>query len=108
MVGATTTGRLSGCGRNRGLIVLVAIAAVHDAGGMSSDSRRVALVAYRGVDLLDVVGPAEVMAGADRVVGDPVYAFTIATPDGRSARSHAGLRLEADCALGEVTHRWTP
>jgi len=73
--------------------------------GMSSKSRRVALVAYDGADLLDVVGPAEVLAGAGRVVGEPVYALTIATPDGRSARSSAGLRLEADCALSEIDTR---
>jgi transcriptional regulator GlxA family with amidase domain len=75
---------------------------------MSSDARRVALVAYPGVQALDVVGPAEVLASADRVVGGRGYALTIATPDGRSARSDAGLRLEADCALGEIDHRSTP
>ena len=69
---------------------------------MSSDARRVVLVAYPGVQALDVVGPADVLAGADRVVGGRAYALTIATPDGRSARSDAGLRLEADCALGEI------
>lgn len=69
---------------------------------MSSDGRRVVLVAYPGVQALDIVGSAEVLAGADRVVGGRAYALTIATPDGRSARSDAGLRLEADCALGEI------
>jgi transcriptional regulator GlxA family with amidase domain len=71
-------------------------------GAMSSDARRIALVAYPDVQTLDVVGPAEVLAGADRVIGGGAYALTIATPDGRSARSDAGLRLEADCALGEI------
>jgi len=54
------------------------------------------------VQALDVVGPAEVLAGADRAIGGRAYALTVATPDGRSARSDAGLRLEADCALGEI------
>jgi putative intracellular protease/amidase len=69
---------------------------------MSSDERRVALIAHPGVQPLDVVGPAEVLASADRMVGGRGYPLTIATPDGRSARSDPGLRLEADCALGEL------
>jgi putative intracellular protease/amidase len=62
---------------------------------MSSEARRVALVAYPGVQPLDFVGPAEVLASADRVVGGRGYALTIAAPAGRSARSDAGVRLEA-------------
>jgi putative intracellular protease/amidase len=69
---------------------------------MSSDARRVALVAYPGVQPLDVVGPAEVLASADRAVGGRGDTLTIAAPDGRSARSDAGLRLEADRAVGEL------
>jgi transcriptional regulator GlxA family with amidase domain len=70
--------------------------------GMSSDHRRVVLVAYPGLQALDIVGPAEVFAGADRAAESRAYALTIATPDGRGARSDAGLRLEADCALGDI------
>jgi transcriptional regulator GlxA family with amidase domain len=69
---------------------------------MSSEARRVALVAYPAVQPLYVVGPAEVLASADRVVGGRGYALTIAAPDGRSARSDAGVRLEAHRALGEI------
>jgi len=65
-------------------------------------SRRIALVAYPGLQPLDIVGPAEVFAGANRAVGSQAYALIIATPDGGSARSDTGLRLEADCALGEI------
>jgi transcriptional regulator GlxA family with amidase domain len=69
---------------------------------VSSGLRRVALVAYPGLQPLDLVGPAEVFAGADRAVGGRAYALIIGTPDGGSARSDAGLRLEADCALQEI------
>jgi transcriptional regulator GlxA family with amidase domain len=69
---------------------------------MSPVPRRVALVAYPGLQPLDIVGPAEVFAGADRAVGGRAYALIIATPGGGSACSGAGLRLEADCALHEI------
>jgi transcriptional regulator GlxA family with amidase domain len=71
-------------------------------GAMSSGARRVALVAYPGLQPLDLVGPAEVFAGADRAVGGRAYTLIVATPDGGSARSDTGLRLEADCALQEI------
>jgi transcriptional regulator GlxA family with amidase domain len=83
------------------MLVLVATPVAGHAGAMPN-SRRIALVAYPGVQALDVVGPAEVFAGADRVIGGGAYALTVATPDGRCARSDAGLRLEADCALDEI------
>jgi transcriptional regulator GlxA family with amidase domain len=69
---------------------------------MSPGPRRVAFVAYPGLQPLDLVGPAEVFAGVDRAVGGRAYGLVIATVDGGSARSDAGLRLEADCALQEI------
>jgi transcriptional regulator GlxA family with amidase domain len=61
------------------------------------------VVAYPGVQLLDVVGPAEVFAGASRVVAPkPGYRPLVATPDGQPARGESGLRLHADARLSRV------
>jgi len=71
-----------------------------------SQPRHVVLVAYDGVQLLDVAGPADVFYTASRVVaaakGGPAYRLTIATPDGVAARASSGVGLAADAALGEI------
>jgi transcriptional regulator GlxA family with amidase domain len=65
--------------------------------------RRVVLVAYHGVQMLDVVGPAEVLAGATRILGDGLgYRLVVASPDGRPVSSGSGLRLGADASLPAI------
>ncbi len=73
---------------------------------MSSPGRRVVLVAFDGMQALDVVGPAEVFDAATRLLGDvPGYSLTVATPDGGPARATSGLRLAADVTLPAVRSR---
>ncbi|MCX4582401.1 GlxA family transcriptional regulator [Streptomyces sp. NBC_01481] len=67
-------------------------------------SRRVVIVAFPGVELLDVTGPAEVfsvasgIAGADR----PGYQVEIAATRAGELPTSSGVRLVADVALEEV------
>ncbi len=64
------------------------------------------LVAFDGVQLLDVVGPSDILDAATRLLGDNGgYEMVVATPDGRPVRGSGGLRLDADMALGQVRRR---
>jgi len=70
---------------------------------MSTRRRQVVLFAFEQMQVLDVVGPAEVLAAATQVVGgDGGYELSIATLDGGPVRGSSGLRLEADVALTQV------
>ncbi|RKE22719.1 GlxA family transcriptional regulator [Streptomyces sp. TLI_171] len=67
-------------------------------------SHRVVIVAFPGIELLDVTGPAEVFSVATRVAGAerPGYAVQIATADGGPVVTSSGVRLLADLTLREV------
>jgi transcriptional regulator GlxA family with amidase domain len=68
--------------------------------------RQVVLVAFEGVQLLDVIGPSDILDAATRLLGgDGGYRMLIATPDGQPVRGSGGLRLDADIALGQVRRR---
>ncbi len=68
--------------------------------------RQVVLFAFDGVQLLDVIGPSDVLDAATRLLGgEGGYRIAVATPDGRPIRGSAGVRLEADMALGQVQRR---
>ncbi|MBL1083625.1 DJ-1/PfpI family protein [Streptomyces actinomycinicus] len=66
---------------------------------------RVVIVAFPGIELLDVTGPAEVFSVASRVAGAdrPAYLVQIATADGGPAVTSSGVRLMADLTLDDVT-----
>jgi transcriptional regulator GlxA family with amidase domain len=68
-------------------------------------SRRVALVVYPGVQLLDVAGPADVLAGVTRVLDEVAYDLVVASVDGNDARSASGLTVRVDRALNELDGR---
>jgi transcriptional regulator GlxA family with amidase domain len=57
--------------------------------------RRIVLVAFDGVQTLDVVGPAEVFWVADRVA-DSGYAIDVVAPGGGELTTTSGLRLRAE------------
>jgi transcriptional regulator GlxA family with amidase domain len=58
------------------------------------------------VQLLDVVGPSDILDAATRLLGgDGGYRMVVATPDGQPVRGSGGLRLDADIALGQVRRR---
>ena len=60
--------------------------------------RRVALLAFPGVQALDVVGPAEVFSMADRLSGG-AYTLELVTADGAPFATSSGLRLLPHSAL---------
>ncbi|MFF9869907.1 GlxA family transcriptional regulator [Streptomyces sp. NPDC013953] len=69
--------------------------------------RTVVIVAFPGVELLDVTGPAEVFSVASRVAGQerPGYRVHIATPAGGEVVTSSGVRLMSDLTLAEVDGR---
>ncbi|MFD9407718.1 GlxA family transcriptional regulator [Streptomyces sp. NPDC059989] len=69
--------------------------------------RRVVIVAFPGVELLDVTGPAEVFSVATRVVGQEGagYLVQIATAAGGELLTSSGLRMVSDLSLDEVDGR---
>lgn len=58
--------------------------------------RRIAFVGFDGMKLLDVSGPAEVFAEADRFGAD--YSLTYVSPSGESPLTSVGTRLHVDGA----------
>jgi transcriptional regulator GlxA family with amidase domain len=59
-------------------------------------TKRVVVIAFPGVQSLDVAGPVEVFADAGG------YAITLATPDGQAVCTSSGLLLAADCAVSKL------
>ena len=68
--------------------------------------RQVVLVGFDGMQLLNLVGPAEMLDAATQVLGDGRgYRVVIATADGKPVRGSAGMRLAADRSLGHIRPR---
>ncbi|WP_405935416.1 DJ-1/PfpI family protein [Streptomyces sp. NBC_00726] len=66
-------------------------------------AHRVVIAVFPGVDLLDVSGPAEVFALANRVSeGHDRYRVRLAGPGAGEVRTSAGVRLLTDLTFGEV------
>ncbi|GGR53505.1 AraC family transcriptional regulator [Streptomyces roseolus] len=59
-------------------------------------------MAFPGVELLNVTGPAEVFSVATRVAGGSGYTVRIATAQGEPVTTSSGIRLMADLSLDEV------
>ena len=69
-------------------------------------AREVVLVGFDGMQLLNLVGPAEMLDAATQVLGDGGgYDVRIATPDGAPVRGSTGMRIAADHALAHVRPR---
>jgi transcriptional regulator GlxA family with amidase domain len=65
-------------------------------------TRKVALVGYPGAQSLDIVGPLEVFAMANRF-GDPEgYEVILASPDGGTIVCNSGLHLAGSVALADL------
>ncbi len=62
------------------------------------------VVAFPGVQSLDVTGPVEVFAAANEHVGRREYAVTLATVDGLPCPTSSGLVFLPDAAVREVRH----
>ncbi|MDF4252773.1 GlxA family transcriptional regulator [Streptomyces sp. WMMB303] len=68
-----------------------------------STSHRVVIAVFPDVDLLDVTGPAEVFALANRESGGRAdYRVRLAGPDADPVTTSAGVRLLADLTFAEV------
>lgn len=92
--------------RIRGIYVLADSSPYRQDVRVPTSKRPVVLVAFDGVQLLDVVGPSDILDAATRLlVGNGGYEMVVATPDGRPVRGSGGLRLSADIALGNVRRR---
>jgi transcriptional regulator GlxA family with amidase domain len=73
---------------------------------VAPSQRQVLLVGFDGMQLLNLVGPAEMLDAATQILGGGRgYRVTIATPDGAPVRGSAGIRLAADKPLGHVRPR---
>ena len=62
-------------------------------------TRRVGLLLYDEVQLLDVSGPLDVFATANQLNGRPAYECLTLAPDGTTCVSESGLRMLPDCSL---------
>ncbi|HXS29398.1 MAG TPA: DJ-1/PfpI family protein, partial [Steroidobacteraceae bacterium] len=56
---------------------------------------RVVLVGFNGAQGLDVLGPAEVFAAANRSLGSSKYRVVLASVGGGRVRSTSGIELRA-------------
>jgi transcriptional regulator GlxA family with amidase domain len=73
---------------------------------MAASKRQVVLVGFDGMQLLNLVGPAEMLDAATQVLGGGRgYQVVIATPGGTPVRGSAGMRLAADKSLDHVRPR---
>lgn len=68
-------------------------------------SRRIVLVGFDGMQLLDLAGPLEVFTAADQIAGGGAYDVRVATPGGQRVRTSSGVELSAEVALAEVASR---
>src|SRR2546430_10916789 len=76
-----------------------------DAGTTPPPPRQVAILAYPGVQSLDVTGPLEVFDGASRLIaatgrGEPAYEVRLYAPAGAPLETSSGLTLVPDATLG--------
>ncbi|MFC4929202.1 GlxA family transcriptional regulator [Massilia sp. GCM10023247] len=53
----------------------------------------IAILAYAGVQILDVTGPAAVFAAANQAAGNPRYRLHVLSPEGGEVSSNCGLAL---------------
>ena len=60
---------------------------------MTAAPHNVVVVAFDGLQLLDLAGPVEVLRTATRLGASPPYRTTIATPDGQPVRSDSGVSV---------------
>jgi transcriptional regulator GlxA family with amidase domain len=73
---------------------------------IAPSKRQVVLVGFDGMQLLNLVGPAEMLDAATQVLGgERGYRTVIATPDGTPVRGSGGMRLAADKSLNHVRPR---
>lgn len=65
-------------------------------------ARQVVMVIYPGLQSLDLAGPTEVLATANRLLTRPEYQLTVAAMAAGLVRTSSGLVITADTALGDI------
>jgi len=65
-------------------------------------ARRIVVLAYDGIQSLDLTGPVEVFDGARRHGVEPPYATEVVSPDGSPVRTSSGIQLVPERALAAV------
>jgi transcriptional regulator GlxA family with amidase domain len=63
------------------------------------DRRRVVILAFPDVQILDVTGPSEVFSIADRICAGEAYTVELIAPSAGELQSSSALRLIADCGI---------
>lgn len=64
-------------------------------------TKTIAILAFPGVQLLDVAGPLDVFAQANAELGRDLYALRVVGKDGAPILSSSGVRLTPDWAIGD-------
>jgi transcriptional regulator GlxA family with amidase domain len=70
---------------------------------MPSDPRRVVMLAFPDVQILDVTGPGEVFAIADRICSGTAYKVELVAPRAGELQSSGALRLLADRGIADCS-----
>ncbi len=70
---------------------------------MPSDPRRVVMLAFPDVQILDVTGPGEVFAIADRICSGTAYTVELVAPRAGELQSSGALRLLADRGIADCS-----
>ena len=65
-------------------------------------SRRVLMLAFPDCQVLDVVGPMQIFAGANSEPGPPRYELVVAAPERGPFRTSSGMSLVADLAFADL------
>lgn len=72
-------------------------------GGMDQAPKTIGIVGYPGVNGFDVAGPAEVFASARGSAGNTAYSVEVLATDDAPFRTEAGLIMQPNRRLDEVT-----
>ena len=67
--------------------------------------RTVTIVAFDGLQLLDLAGPVEVLAAANALVRRDLYDVQVATPGGQAVHSTSGIEVGAHLDLADAPAR---
>ncbi|MBW9401292.1 helix-turn-helix domain-containing protein [Leclercia sp. EC_58] len=66
-------------------------------------SHTIAILAVPGVQLLDVGGPIDVFAEANRILGRQFYRLYVVCVSGSAVQASSGVRLAADFSLADIS-----
>ncbi|MPV35838.1 GlxA family transcriptional regulator [Georgenia subflava] len=86
-------------GRPTALAERTGHAGAADVGGAAAVERLIAVVAYEGVELLDVACVTSAVAAATKVGAAPPYRVVVLTPGGSPVSCDSGLQLPGQAAL---------